>query len=393
MSELRLIRGLARREALERARSTGFKISTVVVLLVAVAAVALPGLFLGGGPATYQVGLVDTPRRAVAAALPAARPGASTVQLQSFPDRQSALAALREEVDVVVVGGAELVWEGQPIPELAAVVTGTLQRLRLQQLADQLGLAPDQQTRLTAPPDLEISSLSARQDAQRGPRALIATAGMVLLFMSIVFYGSQILISVIEEKQNRVVEILLAHVRPRDLLAGKVLGHGVLSLAQLAAVGVIVTAGLAVTGRTDVPLDAYGAIAHTLLWFVLGYGFYSILYGSLGSLASRVEDAQSAVGPLTILVMGVYFTTFTIIQHPDGAVAVVGSFLPPTAPLMMPLRSALSDVAAWEIAAAVGVEVAALVGLVWLGGRLYRGAVLHIGRRLSLREAWSAAGQ
>lgn len=298
------------------------------------------------------------------------------------------------DLDVVVTDGPALMWADEPNAQLESILRSAVNQVSIIERAEQLGVPPTDVGSLFEPVDLPSTQAGQapgqEEDGRRGPQALIATVGMVLLFVSITFYGSYILMSVIEEKQNRVVEVLLAHVEPRDLLAAKVLGHGALGLAQFLAIALVVTVGLSVTTSVEVPAGSYGAIAATVMWFVLGYSFYSILYGALGSLASRTEDAQSAVGPLTMLLMIAYFVSFTTINNPAGLIAVIGSFLPPTAPLMMPLRTALTDVPMWQPVLAVAIELAAIVGLVYLGGRLYRGAVLRVGRKLSLREAWHA---
>lgn len=394
MSETRLILGLARRETRERARSKAFQISTLILLLAAVAAVFLPTLFdLDGEPASYRVGIVGTAPAGLDTALTAALPDEATAEIVAFDhgsEAEAALAAEEHSLDVLLTDAPGLVWQQEPDPQLQAVLQQATTQLAIANRAETLGIETDAVGDLLAPVELTSTSLQEPPE-RRGPQALIATIGMVLLFVSITFYGSYILMSVIEEKQNRVVEVLLAHVDPRDLLAAKVLGHGALGLAQILALALIATVGLVITDPVDVNVGAaYGSIASAVLWFLLGYAFYSILYGALGSLASRTEDAQSAIGPLTIVLMAAYFTTFLIIDNPDGPVALVGSFLPPTAPMIMPLRTALTDVPLWQPALAVVIELAAIVGLVWLGGRLYRGAVLRVGRKLSLREAWNA---
>lgn len=393
MSETKLILGLARREATERARSKAYRVSTAILLLAALAAVVMPSVFhLGDDPAAYRVGVVDTAPDGLESALAAAVPQDTSVDVVVLPDREAAEAALAgdDPVDVVLTDEPGLVWQGEPDPQLQAAVTSAVTRLSIADRADQLGISPADLEQMMSPVAMSSTSLEDAATERRGPQALIATVGMVLMFVSITFYGSYILMSVIEEKQNRVVEVLLAHVDPRDLLAAKVLGHGALGLAQIVAIAAIATIGLLVTNPVEVPSAAFGSIASVVLWFLLGYSFYSILYGALGSLASRTEDAQSAVGPLTVLLMVAYFTSFTVINSPDSLVAVVGSFLPPTAPMMMPLRTALTDVPTWQPVLAVVIELAAIVGLVRLGGRLYRGAVLQVGRKLSLREAWEA---
>lgn len=399
MTETRLILGLARREAAERARSRAFRISTAILLLAAVAAAALPTLLGLDDEPVHRVGVTEGAPAGLAAAITASTPdgvSVETVQLGGGVDVEATLTGEGADLDVVVTADPALVWANDPDAELETVLRSAVTQLAIIDRAERLGVAAEDIGPLFEPVELPSTRVgeaaTAEEDDQRGPQALIATVGMVLLFVTITFYGSYILMSVIEEKQSRVVEVLLAHVEPRDLLAAKVLGHGALGLAQFLALALVAAIGLSMTTVIEVPAGSYGAIAATVMWFVLGYSFYSILYGALGSLASRTEDAQAAVGPLTLLLLASYFVSFTTIDNPDGAVAVVGSFLPPTAPLMMPIRTALTDVPTWQPLVAVAVQLVSIVGLVRLGGRLYRGAVLRVGRRLSLREAWRATG-
>lgn len=390
MSQVRLVLGLARREALERLRSRAFQISTVIVLLAAVAAVVLPSVFLDDGPTTYRVGVAAGVSPGVEQTLAASASTDVVVEVEAYPDRSAGEAALNDGLDVLVASDSEMVWAAEPEVRLESLVRSAMTQGQLTRRADELGLDPDELSELLAPAAIESTSLTDDgTDQRRGPQALIATVGMILLFVSITYYGSHILMSVIEEKQNRVIEVLLAHVEPRHLLAAKVLGHGALGLAQMIALALIAGIGLVVFDPIDVPETAFGAIASAVMWFLLGYAFYSVLYGALGSLASRTEDAQSAIGPLTIVLMAAYFLTFSIIGNPSSPIAVVGSFLPPTAPLMMPLRAALTDVPIWQVATAVVIQVVSIYGLVRVGGRLYRGAVLKVGKKLSIREAWN----
>jgi ABC-2 type transport system permease protein len=168
-----------------------------------------------------------------------------------------------------------------------------------------------------------------------------------------------------------------------------VLGVGLLGLAQLLVVGTATAASLAVVDPPDWPDTTTGAIATIIVWFVLGYGFYSMLYGALGSLASRAEDAQAAVAPLTVGLLLVYVGAFAALSSPGAWWVTLGSLLPPTAPLFLPVRVALVDVPGWQVGLAVVLMLAATVGLARVGGQLYRGAVLRLGSRVRLREAWA----
>ena len=121
---------------------------------------------------------------------------------------------------------------------------------------------------------------------------------------------------------------------------------------------------------------------------MLGYALYATVFGALGSLASRTEDTQSVAGPVTAVLIAGYFVAFATIGSPDTAWARAVSFFPATAPFAMPNRIAMGSPAWWEPVVAVAITLAAIAGLVQLGGRVYTGAILHTGPTLKLRDAW-----
>jgi ABC-2 type transport system permease protein len=206
--------------------------------------------------------------------------------------------------------------------------------------------------------------------------------------MAIAVYGGYVLTGVVEEKSTRVVEVLLSRVPPSSLLGSKITGIGLAGLAQFLAVAAAAAATLLVTRPTGLPPGTVAAIPMLVVWFVLGFAFYSTLYGSLGSLASRNEDAQAAAGPVIGLVAGTYLLAVAAMGNPGAGWVTVVSMLPPCAPVIMPRRAALVTVAHWQIAAAVILLLAAVYLLLCAGARLYRNAVLHTGARMRLRQAW-----
>jgi ABC-2 type transport system permease protein len=165
-------------------------------------------------------------------------------------------------------------------------------------------------------------------------------------------------------------------------------GIGLAGLTQFLAVAAAATATLLVTRPSGLPPGTYAAIPMLVVWFVLGYAFYSMLYGSLGSLASRSEDAQAAAGPVIILLVALYLAASMAVSSAGSAWVAVLSMLPPSAPIFMPLRTSLADVPAWQVAVAALLTLASVYGLFRAGGRLYRNAVLRTGARLHLTEAW-----
>jgi ABC-2 type transport system permease protein len=251
------------------------------------------------------------------------------------------------------------------------------------------GLEPSAAAEMLAPADFTARSLEP-VDADIESRRLLAQVAVVLLFMAIAMYGAFVLTGVVEEKSSRVVEVLLVRVTPRHLLAGKILGIGVLGLAQVAVIVAAAVVALRLTddGTMDVPEISAGLVVLLLLWFVLGFAFYSTAYGALGALASRTEDAQSATGPLTAVLIGSYFFVFIAVAG-EGSEWVVrlATLLPLTAPMAVPMRAATGDLPVWEGVAAVALMLIAIYGMIRFAGRMYTGAVLRTGAKVRIRDA------
>ncbi len=379
---------VARREWNVRARSRAFQISTVIAILVVVALIAVPQMY-GGGDQTRTVGLAGQSSSQLPEILRAAGDQLDlSVKSRAYADEAVGLAALRSgDVSVLLVDQGRLVWKAQADDRLQAVVTSAVQVVEQQQTVGELGLTPEQAQRLLGPPDLSSRSLEP-VTKEHTARVALATIGVILLFMAIVFYGGFLLVGIIEEKSSRVVEVLLSRLRPTELMAGKILGIGLVGLAQLALVAGAALVALALSDNTQIPKTAPSTIAWVVFWFVLGFGFYSVLYATAGSLVSRQEDAQSIQLPITAVLLVGYFWALGTAQSPDSVAAVLGSFFPPTAPMLMTVRIASGTVPWWQIVLSVALMVGAIYGMVQLAGRIYAGAVLRIGQRVRLREAW-----
>jgi ABC-2 type transport system permease protein len=388
MTRLSAIWVIARRDLSTRARSKAFRISSLVLLLSLILGIVVPTVFLGGDTPQYTVAVSDSRGLPAAVAAQGAAAGL-TVTARTVPDRNSGVALVANgEADAALVPG-EVVWNAEEDPQLASVLGAALAHVAIADRATALGLSPADLGGLLAPVTPTVTVLQPEPD--RGPQTLIALVGMVLLFVALNFYGTYVLTGVVEEKSSRVVEVLLARVRPADLLAGKVLGIGLLGLGQFLALAVAAAVTLQIVQPPDLPSGTTPLIGIVVLWFVLGYSFYSVLYGALGSLASRTEDAQAAASPLTVVMLLAYFGAFSAVASPDAWWVTLGSLFPPTAPMFMPVRAGLTAVPAWQMALAVVLMALAIVALIRAGGRLYRGAVLHTAGRLRLRQAWRGA--
>ncbi len=201
-------------------------------------------------------------------------------------------------------------------------------------------------------------------------------------------FASLVLTGVLEEKASRVVEVILARIPARALLAGKIAGIGLLGLAQIGVTALAALVAVTAVHSIDVPAVRGSVLAWAMVWFVLGYALYATVYGALGSLGSRAEDAQSVAGPVMVLLTMAYFASFFMIAQPASAAARTISYFPLTAPMAMPGRIAMGATAWWEPVVAAALTLATIAGLVHLAGRLYTSAILHSGPRLSLKDAW-----
>jgi ABC-2 type transport system permease protein len=198
---------------------------------------------------------------------------------------------------------------------------------------------------------------------------------------------------VVEEKNNRVVELILSTTRARDLLAGKVIGIGLLGLAQLTLVAGLGAALLA-AGAFRAPASLGGSLALVIPWFALGYALYAVAYAAAGALASRQQNADTAGQPVTYTLLAAYFAGYVALSaNVNGLAANLLTIFPLTAPLVLPARSALVGVPLWEHIVAVGLVLASIYALVRFAGRVYAHGLLHSGPRLDPRIAWRLARQ
>jgi ABC-2 type transport system permease protein len=259
----------------------------------------------------------------------------------------------------------------------------------VQELLDQAGVDPAAFAAAATPPTVRELEPS---DANREASFIFANVGVILLFISIFTFGTWVLTGVVEEKQSRVVEVVLSTVAARDLLMGKILGIGLLGLVQLV---VMVSAALAagtLSGRFSLPPTTGAAVFQLFLWFGLGYALYATALGVLGALASRMEEASNASAPVSILASIAYgFSLIVAVDDPSGVPARIATLIPPVAPMVVPLRAALGAIEPWEIALSAALTIATIWVLFVVGGRVYSGAVLSTGGRLKLRDAWRAS--
>jgi ABC-2 type transport system permease protein len=382
---------VARREIRERSRSKVFRAGIVIMLVVVVAAIVVAAKTHTGN-VTRDVGFTGTtPAALPTAVIDQGKAVDVTVRPHQYGGAAAGEQAVRDrKVAVLVVDARTLTWPGQPDERLRAIATGAIQLVTLQQRAAAAGIDPGQLQAVMAPVPVENQQLAVT--AGRSTGNVLATLIMsMLLLMTIMLYGNLVLTGVAEEKSSRVVEVLLARMPARNLLAGKVAGIGLLGFAQFTLTALAALIAALAVHPAGIPAIGGGVLAWVIVWFVLGYALYAMAYGALGSLASRAEDAANVAAPVGYVLAAAYFASYIVVAgNPDSAGSKLVSLFPATAPFAMSGRIAVGAAAWWEPVIAVVLAVAAIAGLAVLAGRVYTGAILHTGPTLKLRAAWSA---
>lgn len=379
---------VARREFVERGRDRGFLISTAITLLVLVGVIVATSLL--GGETQYRLGAVDDARQVAERSVQAAQLLDVDVELVTTSDDAAAVAAVREgRLDAAVIGGAEIVVRSEPPAELVGIVQAVSQRTRTEDALRGTGLSDDQIHAALDQAPMEIRALEPVDDRRRENSA-VAFVGVLALYGQLFAYGYWVAAGVVEEKSSRVVEVLLATVRPSQLLRGKILGIGVLGLLQLLLIGVVGLIAAQTVGSLDFPSGAIATIGIVLVWFVFGFFFYAGLFAVAGSIVPRQEDLQSTMTPLTLLIVGSFLIGLNAIGNPTSTLATVASLLPPSAPLVMPSRIVLGETSLLGALLSVAITVAATVALIPIATRIYSAAVLRPGR-VRIRQALRAS--
>lgn len=399
MNGFRAIGLVTARELRERGLSKSYLVSWLILALLIGVGFAVPALVDNGGDEvpTYRLGLVgghgerivETARSVL---MDSGRAG--IIESSSFSDREDATRALvDEQVDAVLVGDRELLLGDSASPQLEGLLQEGALLSRLEEMTAS-GEVNERVVELLSGQVLEVSAAIPKSDEESETRQfLIGQAALVLLFMAIMMTGSWVLLGVTEEKTSRVVEVLLATVRPWHLLSGKIVGVGILGLAQFAVVAGGLVLGIRLVFGADLvrEVDA-GMLATLLLWFVLGYAVYAVAYAAVGAVTSRPEDAQNAAFPMTMVALIGYLVGILYVgNHPEALLSVVLSFVPMTAPFVIPVRAVSDSIAVWEQLLAVVLTMGFGWWLIRATGRVYAGGVFKYQRRVKLREAFRSA--
>jgi len=375
---------VARREVRMRLRSRVFVGGTIVMTVLVVVGIVAASL-LAGRTTPVRVGFsggsqaLERSFTATAAALGA------NVTVSDIADVTAGEAEVTAgTLDVLVIGTSTA-----PTAVAKDAVPSTVESaLSLAAEAARLsdaGLAPAAVKSAMALVPIQLLAPKTPKDNEN----LFASLALgILLWIALGQWGNMVAQGVVEEKATRIMEVLLATIQPSRLLAGKVIGIGLVGLLQLTIVGAAALVAVHVTNLAAIPALGLASILGDISWFLLGFLVYATAYSAVASLVSRQEEVQSAVAPISIFQIAGYLLMYASLPNPSGPLATVCSVLPPFAPILMPVRMAASDVPFWQIGLAAGLILASIGGLTWLAGRMYTHAAMRIGARVRFMDAF-----
>jgi ABC-2 type transport system permease protein len=254
--------------------------------------------------------------------------------------------------------------------------------------------------------NMPMTRIDERGRGGSGQAAIFLGVGIgILLLMSIIFHGQNVLRGVLEEKSTRVAEVVISSIKPEMLLAGKVAGAGAVGLTQqvlwIAISAYLITnfapllmksAGVPMSGANSAALGAslggltIGLFVVVVLYFLLGFVFYASLLAAAGAMVNTEQDAQQAAMPVMYLLIGSWLFVNSVIFNPTGTTAKVLSWLPFSSPIIMPMRMGLSPVPWTSVAGSLAVCALGCVFAVWLAARIYRVGMLMYGKKPTLAE-------
>lgn len=377
---------VARREFTTQVRSRSFVIGLLVTLLL-FGGIGLLGSFISSQSSNPSLGVTPETTALQPALREAARTQGLDLRITQVDDGAGRVQVDADELDVLLTGSAgdyELLGRDTVDSALQAVVGTAVQQQALSSALADSGVDPAQLARRS---QVAIDTL-VPVDPNQGEQLALAIIGTVLLFISLSGYGQLVATGVVEEKQSRVVELLLATIKPWQLLAGKVLGLGAVGLLQLVILGVIGTVAAAAGGLLTVPGAAAGMLAMVVVWYLLGFFLFAALYAAIGSTVSRQEELNSVVTPLIFVLLIPFILVVNLLPNdPRNEIATVLSFVPFFSQTIMPARYALGVAPLWEVAVSALIALVAVVIVVRLAGRVYANSILRTGARVGLREA------
>ncbi len=384
MTGLGLVRMAAWREVYSRRKA--FLITTALAVTLVVGGLIVAAVTgSNDGPPAIAVGVVDRAAvEPIETEIPVHVYGEVMVSVAGF-EREEGMVLLRSgEIDALVVDAHSVLWAPSAPRWIVDTVVSTMTQINLSTTAAELGLDDAALAALQTP----IVGETIDYEPDDEGVMLVSVITVIVMFIAILAYGQWIAYGVVEEKANRVAELVLGAITPTQLLTAKMVALGGLGLVQLT---IVAGAGLGTASLLDqleVPDVAASAWGWSVFWFVLGFAFYGSVYAAAGSLAADSQEAGSVITPLNILPGLGYMVGVIAFSSGADVVARIMSLIPFWTPMLMPGRVATGSVETWELVLATVLMVAATAAVVRIGARVYLGGITQSTRKVGWRQAF-----
>lgn len=415
-SRANTIKTVAGREIAVLLRSKGIVITLILALVVTVGGVFVANYFMnkddGEQPVLVVSGVATEPFEQInqafteannEGAMEGAGPiagvgfgGTNEIKIESADSPDAAKQKVSDgDADAALVTSGEgkdttyeLIADGQPDTSIAAIVSAALGANAQAEALQAVGVDPAEFAQAMPPTSFSTVDISNEDPSEANIGAVLTVMIAVsLMAFFIILFAANIGGRVTEEKSSRVVELLLASVRPMDFLAGKLVGNALLGLV---ATSVILGAGaisVAVTGLLDGFTLDYTVVPLMLLSFLIGLLFFGSLYAAAGSMVSRTEDLQSTQSPIMMLIMAMIYAPIFGWSALDSTIMQVLTWIPPFSLTIAPLQLAAGNMSLLEVLAAFSLAVVVTIGALALVAKIYRNAILHNGSKLTWAKA------
>lgn len=387
----RQIKEIAFREIRTRARTRGYKAITAIMLLIAVAAPIVITLLPAPSDDLREVtiGIGADAKPGIDEALETLATNVFELTIVDVDDgSEEAVDALLDsgDVDVVIESASGLAWQESSDSEIRALIGAATQQLAALERAGERGLDPRDLAEVFEPIELR-DRLAVGSETTENVRSGVAFFGLMLAFMIPQIFGQLTMLSVVEEKSTRIVEVLLSQIRPATLLAGKIIGLCALAIVQLLVIVLGLIASLMATDTIDIPASVWQFVPIMALSVLGGLLIYTTLFALLGSLISRQEDAAQVMMPVFVPLMAGYFVgQAAVFGNAESLLARVLTWFPLTTPLLLPVRAARGAIGPIETVLALGLMALAAFLLYRLAARIYEFTLLRTGARVGWGE-------
>lgn len=407
------LKAIIKREYLTRVRSKGFIIGTILSPILMLSFVVVPYFITRlGGSERHRVAVLDqvgdpSLYQRVESILVANGTRKERYDLERVaapPDDDASLKRLQERLATGEIDGYlilppnileidRLLYFVKNVGDFEArqQIGDAINRALVERRVRLAGLESEDLQRLTREVRFEVRN--ERGERERGQTFILAFGLLMIIYITILVYGVMVMRGVIEEKQSRIIEVLLSSVRPFDLLLGKLIGIGLVGLTQY-SVWTLFGFGLSLATSLPMLVANWGSLPtiqpHLLVFFlvyyVLGYFLYATLYAMVGAIVSNEEDGQQVQLPVTMAIIIPMMISTMVLRSPNSLTSTILSLVPFFSPMLMFLRIAIQTPPWWQIALSIVLLILTILGTIWISARIYRVGVLMYGKRPTLPE-------